>query len=79
MSGVMFGIALITFVVIVLPIWIVVHYAVRWRAAKTLSAEDERVLAELHRSAERLEGRVQTLERILDAELPHWRQQYERQ
>lgn len=76
-AAMMFSMALIAFVVVALPVWIVAHYLVRWRAARVISGEDEALLAELHRTAERLEGRVQTLERILDAELPNWRRDHD--
>lgn len=67
--------AVIVFLVIVAPIWILAHYLTRWRTAKTLSSEDERLLAELRDYADKLERRINTLERILDAEAPHWRSQ----
>lgn len=66
---------IIVFLVIVAPIWILAHYFTRWRTAKTLSSEDEKLLAELRNYADRLEQRINTLERILDAEAPHWRSQ----
>ena len=61
---------LLTFVA---PLWIVFHYVTRWRTARALSTEDERMLGELWENAERMEGRIQALERILDAEAPGWR------
>lgn len=66
---------LILFLVVVAPVWIVSHYMTRWRTAKILSAEDEKMLAELWELAPRLESRINNLERILDAEVPDWRQQ----
>jgi len=36
---------LVLFLVIVAPVWIISHYVTRWRTAKTLSAEDEKMLA----------------------------------
>ncbi len=66
---------LVLFLVIVAPVWIVSHYMTRWRTAKILSAEDEKMLAELWELAPRLESRINNLERILDAEVPDWRQQ----
>ena len=66
---------LIVFLIFVAPIWIIAHYVTRWRTAKVLSAEDERMLAELWEMAPRLESRINTLERILDAEDPEWRKQ----
>ena len=38
-------------VAVVAPIWIIAHYATRWRTSKSLSAEDERMLAELWATA----------------------------
>ena len=44
----------------------------------TLSKEDRQKLAQLSETAVRLTDRVQTLERILDAEVPNWRDEHER-
>ncbi|MDR6294094.1 MULTISPECIES: envelope stress response membrane protein PspB [Inquilinus] len=63
----------IIFLVIVAPIWLVLHYVTRWRSSRTLSREDERMLVDLWESAKRMELRIQTLEKILDAEAPQWR------
>jgi len=63
----------ILFFAVVLPLWLILHYITKWRGARGLSAEDERMLADLWQSAKRMEDRVQTLEAILDAESPHWR------
>lgn len=63
----------IIFMVVVLPIWIVAHYATRWRTTKTISSGDEQLLAELWETANKMEDRVRTLERILDQEAPDWR------
>ena len=65
---------LILFLVIVAPLWLLLHYINRWRSTKTLSAEDERMLADLWQSAKRMESRIETLETILDAETPDWRE-----
>jgi phage shock protein B len=64
---------LILFVIVVAPVWIIAHYTTRWRVAKSLTSEDERLLTELHDSAARMEARLQSLETILDAESPGWR------
>ncbi len=66
---------LIIFLTIVAPVWIIAHYVTRWRSMKTLSADDEKMLAELWESVPRMESRMNNLERILDAEVPDWRQQ----
>jgi len=63
----------VLFLTFVAPLWIIFHYVTRWRTAKALSAEDERMLGELWESAQRMETRIHALERILDAEAPGWR------
>ncbi|MEO1014332.1 MAG: envelope stress response membrane protein PspB [Pseudomonadota bacterium] len=52
---------------------IVFHYITEWRKMKTPTADDERLVDDLWRTAQRLERRVETLERILDKEAPDWR------
>ncbi len=74
MDGLLF-VPLILFLSIVAPLWIIFHYVTRWRTAKTLSGEDEKMLQELWQSAARMEDRIRTLERILDAEAKGWREQ----
>jgi phage shock protein B len=66
----MLEVPLILFVVVVAPIWIIAHYTTRWRMAKTLSPQDEKQFAELWQIAERMEERIDNVERILDAEAP---------
>ena len=73
MSFGFFFVPAILFLVVVLPIWLLLHYLTRWRASRGLSTEDERMLADLWKNARRLEERVATLETILDAEAPGWR------
>jgi phage shock protein B len=63
----------VIFLTVVAPIWIVFHYITGWRAARRLSAGDETALGELRQTAQRMEARIQTLERILDNEAPGWR------
>ena len=63
----------VLFLTFVAPLWIIFHYVTRWRTAKALSAEDERLLGEVWESAQRMETRIHALERILDAEAPGWR------
>lgn len=71
--GALLFVPAVLFIVIVAPIWLLLHYITRWRSAKSLSVEDEQTLAELWQSARRLEARISTLEKILDAEAPGWR------
>ncbi len=74
MFGAIFlAVLLAVFLVIVAPIWLILHYITRWRSSRMLSAEDERILVDLWESARRMEARIAALETILDAEVPHWR------
>jgi phage shock protein B len=66
----MLEVPLILFLVVVAPIWIIAHYTTRWRMAKSLSPEDEKQFAELWQIAERMEQRIDSIERILEAEEP---------
>ena len=60
-------------IVVVLPIWIIVHYGTRWRTNRVITSGDEKLLADLWDMAAKMEERIQTLERILDEEAPDWR------
>ena len=54
--------------------WLIFHYITRWKTAATLTREDESLLDELHEVARRLDERMCTIERIMQAENPNWRQ-----
>jgi phage shock protein B len=54
--------------------WLIFHYITRWKSAATLTREDENLLDELHDMARRLDDRLGTIERIMTAENPGWRQ-----
>ncbi|MBY6262896.1 envelope stress response membrane protein PspB [Azospirillum sp. 412522] len=63
----------VLFMVVVAPVWIVFHYITKWRSQRGLTAQDERLLAELWEISNRLETRIHALERVLDTEAPNWR------
>ena len=54
--------------------WLVFHYMTKWKQAKTLTSSDEKLLDELHDVARRLDDRMYTIERVMTAENPDWRQ-----
>ncbi len=58
---------------VVAPIAIIGHYITKWKAMKAVTPKDEANLGTLHGTAERLEKRIEVLERILDDEIPDWR------
>ena len=72
MGMLMGGLAIIT-LFIGLP-WLIFHYVTKWKQAATLTQSDEKLLDELHDAARRLDDRLCTIERIMTAENPNWRQ-----
>jgi phage shock protein B len=68
-----FWAVIILLVVVVMPLWLFLHYGTRWRQAKMLTADSERTLAELSDMADQLHARIDNLERLLDAAAPDWR------
>jgi phage shock protein B len=55
--------------------WLIFHYITKWKTAATLSGGDEKLLDELHDAARRLDDRLNSIERIMTAENPGWRNQ----
>jgi phage shock protein B len=55
--------------------WLIFHYVTKWKQAATLTQGDEKLLDELHDAARRLDDRLCSIERIMTAENPDWRQQ----
>jgi phage shock protein B len=63
----------IIFTVIVAPMWLILHYRSKRQLNKGLSEKDFEQLNGLAQSAEKMNSRIKTLEAILDAEAPQWR------
>ena len=55
--------------------WLIFHYITKWKTAKVLTGADEQLLDDLHDAARRLDDRLCSIERIMTAENPTWRQQ----
>ena len=55
--------------------WLIFHYITKWKTSATLTSGDEKLLDDLHDAARRLDDRLCTIERIMTAENPAWRQQ----
>jgi phage shock protein B len=69
-------IALIGIVSVVLGLpWLIFHYITRWKTAARLTGSDEKLLDDLYDAARRLDDRLCSIERIMTAENPNWRQQ----
>jgi phage shock protein B len=63
----------ILLITVCLPLWIIFHYVTKMKTSKGLSPEDEKMLSEVWESANKMQDRINTLERILDIESPDWR------
>ena len=63
----------IVFLVVVAPLWIILHYNSKKKMTRQLSVEDQDELQSLADQARDMGKRIETLEAILDAETPNWR------
>ena len=54
--------------------WLVFHYITKWKTAARLTGGDEKLLDEMYDAARRLDDRLCSIERIMTAENPDWRQ-----
>ena len=71
--GELITIAVIVFVAIPAPLFIVLHFIKKWKQSREISGGDEKMLEDLWHLSQRLEERLENLETILDSELPEWR------
>lgn len=71
--GELIAIAVIVFIAIPAPLFIVLHFITRWKQSREISGGDERMLEDMWSLSKKLEDRVESLEAILDSELPDWR------
>ncbi|MCL1073312.1 MULTISPECIES: envelope stress response membrane protein PspB [Shewanella] len=69
---------LILFMIFVAPIWLILHYRSKRQVGKGLTDEEFKQLNELIDKADKMSQRITTLESILDAESPEWRQRHDR-
>jgi phage shock protein B len=70
---------MILFLVIVCPLWMILHYWAEARRGRTgittsPSAEDQDLVNRMVTLLEKMEGRIGALEKILDADHPRWRE-----
>ena len=71
--GELLTIALIVFIAVPAPIFIVLHFITKWKQSREISGGDEKMLEDMWLMSQRMEERLETLETILDSELPEWR------
>ena len=70
-----FFVPMVLFLVIVAPIWIVMHYRSVNRSSRSLSDDDRESIDTMLVTVDKLSERILSLEAILDADHPNWRQQ----
>ncbi|GGX76297.1 envelope stress response membrane protein PspB [Saccharospirillum salsuginis] len=63
----------ILFMVVVLPIWLTMHYRHKGRLNSGLTQEDQATLDDLLRTLDNMADRVEALESILDERNPRWK------
>ncbi|ENY70544.1 envelope stress response membrane protein PspB [Aeromonas diversa] len=64
---------MVVFMVVVAPIWLILHYRAKGRLGEGLAEEERLQLHGLVSRAEKMQERVAALESILDSEVPGWR------
>jgi len=67
------GVALIVFLAIPAPLFIILYFVTRWKQSREISGGDEKMIEDLWIMAQRIEERLESLETILDTESPDWR------
>lgn len=73
------AVPVIIFLVVVMPIWLLLHYRTVWARMKQTGLEEGEVavskaeLVRMQQVAGRLNERLDALESLLDAEHPEWR------
>ncbi|GGE11540.1 phage shock protein B [Polymorphobacter glacialis] len=72
MENVMVPIAVVGMLFIGLP-WMILHYLTRWKSGRGISQQDEALLDDLHEMARRLDSRLDSIERIIAADDPQWK------
>ena len=58
--------AVILFLTVLAPLIVIFYFITKWKQTREISGDDERMLEELWTLSQRLEDRIETLERILE-------------
>lgn len=72
MEDIIVPIGIVGLLFIGLP-WMILHYLTRWKSNAGISREDEVLLDDLHEMARRLDERLVSIERIIAADDPNWK------
>jgi len=60
--------AVVLFLTVIAPLMIIFYFVTKWKQTREISGDDERMLEDLWTLSQRLEERIETLERIMDDE-----------
>ncbi|MEQ9110455.1 MAG: envelope stress response membrane protein PspB [Rhodospirillaceae bacterium] len=63
----------ILFITVLGPIWVIMYYKAKRREAQTLMSEENEALETLAEAADRMEKRIESLEKILNSEDANWK------
>lgn len=58
--------AVVLFLTVLAPLIVIFYFITKWKQTREISGDDERMLEDLWVLSQRLEERIETLERILD-------------
>jgi phage shock protein B len=72
MEDIIVPVAVVGMLFIGLP-GMILHYLTKWKSQTGISSQDEALLDELHDLARRLDQRIDTVERIIAADNPNWK------
>jgi phage shock protein B len=72
MEDIIVPVAIVGMLFIGLP-GMILHYLTKWKSQTGISSQDEALLDELHDLARRLDQRIDTVERIIAADNPNWK------
>ena len=67
-------VAFMPFITAIAIVWMVFHYKRSRRSQTGISGEDQQTMERMVNLLEKMEGRIITLEKILEAEDPRWRE-----
>ena len=73
LTAIQFVIPALIFLIFIVPLWLFLHYRSKTREQSALTEEERAELESLAIAAQRMGQRIETLEAILDADTPEWR------
>ncbi len=68
-----FAFASLASLLLVAPVWILLHYATKWHSSKSMTRDDDDLLESLSKAASRMESRLGSLTDILETDIEHKR------